>query len=105
MLALLWWSKKADRASSCCGIEMESEEEATTSEEEMISDEESASLDKELSTGAIPTLEEEIALGEEGEKAEQESKVRVNKAKGGRSFFIPPLLYQRTRAREWGKSP
>ena len=69
-------------------------------EEEMISDEESASLDKELSAGATPPLEEEIALDEEGEKAEQESKVRANKAKGGRSFFIPPLLYQRTRARE-----
>ena len=84
---------------------MESEEEAITSEEEIISDEESISLDKELSAGAIPPLEEEIALDEEGEKAEQESKVRANKAKGGRSFFIPPLLYQRTRAREWGKTP
>ena len=105
MLALLWWSKKSDRASSRYGIEMESEEEAITSVEEMISDEESASLDKELSAGAVPPLEEEITLDEEGEKAEQESKVRANKAKGGRSFFIPPLLYQRTRAREWGKSP
>lgn len=100
MLALLWWSKKSDRASSRCGIEMESEEEAITSEEEMISDEESASLDKELSAGIVPPLEEEIALDEEDEKAEQESKVRANKAKGGRIFFIPPLLYQRTRARE-----